>query len=321
VAQISVAVFLLLVLEVELKGYMIGFVAVQSAYCLLTLFLVFLLVTPRFTIERKLFLDIVVLAAPIGLWSIFNAVSTRADIFMLSYLQSADDVGIYNAAYRLLDLGTAVAATVAVPLVPVLTRKFGTNFKAMRTTAARVFELTVVCTIPIPVSLMFIASPLVELTFGEAFSRSAVLLPIFGWLFIMLVLMYVGNAINLTSNNIRHASWSAAIAAAINIVANLFLIPRYGVLGAAWSSALSTLFMFIVSMAFVRINVGNVFEARKWIKIGVAAAVPYGVLMFTPDQGVIIRLFIAAAAYVLALLFLRLLPFEYLVAWRRSNAP
>lgn len=318
IAQISAAVILLLVYEAELKGYMYGFVAVQFAYFLLTVFFLLQLVAPRFKIQKQTLRNIIVLAAPMGIWSIFNAISTRADIFMLSYLRTTNEVGIYNAAYRLLDLGTAVAATLAVPLVPVLSRKFGSDPKAMRTTAARAFEVTMICTLPVPLLLLFVASPLVEFIYGEAFRESAKILPVFGWLFSVLVLIYVGSAINLSADNIRHASWNAAIAAVLNIAANLYLIPRYGVLGAAWSSVTSTVFMLVVTLVYVRISVGNVFVFSKWLRIIIAALIAYLYLLVSSGDNIAIRVLVFGVLYLSAILLFRLLPFEYLAHWKRN---
>lgn len=188
----------------------------------------------------------------------------------------------------------------------------------MRMTAARVFELTIICTLPVPLLLSFVASPLVEFIYGEAFSESAKLLPIFGWLFIVLTLIYVGSAINLSADNIRHASWSATIAAVLNIAANLYLIPRYGLLGAAWSSVISTVFMLLISLVYVRKSVGNVFDTHKWSRIIIAALIPYLYLQLSLDDSLASRVSISGVLYLFAILLFRLLPFEYLANWKQK---
>lgn len=319
ITQFSVAALLLLVFKVGLRGYIYGFVVVQVAYFLVSFILALKLVRPRFRIQPQMLRDIIALAAPMGMWSIFNGISTRADIFMLSYWRTTHEVGIYNAAYRLLDLATAVAATVAVPLVPVLTRKFGTDPQGMRTASARVFELTVLLSLPIPLILSFEAEPLLVLLYGEEFSESASALKVFTWLFVLLGCIYVGSAINLAAGNIQHAWWNAAIAAALNVGSNLYFIPRYGVVGAAFSSALSTTFMLVVSQLYVRVSVGNIFVPTKWVRILIAALIPYSYLLLTPDGNSARRVLIAGLIYVAAVLLLRLLPFHYLAGWKRLS--
>ena len=100
-AQLSAAVVALLWLDTGLVGYIYGFVAAQLLHAMVATGLSLRLVSPRFRFDAGTMRAILVLSAPIGVSSLFNPIYSRADVFMLSYLRSDHEVGIYNAAFRL----------------------------------------------------------------------------------------------------------------------------------------------------------------------------------------------------------------------------
>jgi O-antigen/teichoic acid export membrane protein len=311
--QLSISLTLLLVFDQGLVGYMYGFAVTQISYGVVTTALAFRLVAPKFEFRYALLRATIVLATPMGLWALFNTISTRADIFMLDYWRTSQEVGIYNAAYRLLDLAVVVAATTALPLVSVLSKSFSQDPKATNIICAKIIEWTAILTFPIPIILIFAAEPLVVMLYGEAYIESAALLQIFAWLFMFLSCMYIGSSINLAAGNIRHAWWNAGIAACLNVAANFILIPKYGAMGAAASTAVSTLFTLIVTLVYVRINIGSLFIWHRWARIFGAAGILYIYLTLMADKPIILMVITGSIVYLVVTGTFRLLPLEYFV--------
>lgn len=318
ITQASLASILLLVFEVGLEGYVAGYVLTQLGYFLVTFGLAVKLLQPRAAINRSSLIAIISLAAPMGAWSLLNTISARADILMLSYWRSAHEVGLYNAAYRILDLASAIAFTAAIPLVPLLTKKFSGDSPEDKTAAvAKIIELTFIFCLPVALFSLPLATPLLVLIYGEAFRESASYLPIFACLFVILALVWMGSAVNLSADNVRHAWWSAAIAAAINIGANAYLVPRYGGMGAAWASLGSNSLMLLISQAYIYRNIGNIFRADRWLRITLAAIAGYTLLHLPVDAHPLVNASLGLAGYFAAITVFGLLPFEHL----RSRQP
>lgn len=267
VTQLGIALPLLLWIGVDLQGYLIGFVLTQALYFVFSMYLASRLLLPRFEFKRNIIQRLIILAAPMGLFSVFNAVSSRLDIFMLSLWRSSEEMGLYNAAYRLLDLAIIVAATASVPLVPVLSRLLKEQRENACIICKRLIEITVVALMPVPFILYFIAEELVLMLYGQEFLAAVPVLRLFSLLFVCFSCMYIASAVNLAADNIHHSWWSAAIAALLNFVANYYLIPIYGILGAAFATVFSTLFITLVSFYFLNKSLHGAFDCKRWMSI------------------------------------------------------
>lgn len=298
VIQLGIALPLLFWFKVSLVGYLYGFVVTQGLYFIFSMMLALRLVKPRLNLEWSIVKKIMILAAPMGLWSLFNAFSSRADIFMLSYWRTSNEVGIYNAAYRLLDLAVVVAATASVPLVPVLSKMLKEQGDKAKLLCQRLLEIVVILLIPVPIVLPYIAKDLIILVYGEAFIASAQVLQVFAFIFVFLSSLYVASAINLASDNIHHSWWNAIVATAINVIANIYWIPEYGVMGAAVATAFSTFFMILVSLIYVNQSLSGAFELKRWLKIAASVLLPYSLILMLQWQSNWANMILFLLAYI-----------------------
>jgi O-antigen/teichoic acid export membrane protein len=143
--------------------------------------------------------------------------------------------GIYAMAYRVIDFSIMPIAAIHGAAYPRFFRKGEDGVQSTRAYAFRILKRTA----PIGLLLtavMFITAPVIPHLVGNSFSESVSALR---WLcllpFIRSFHYSAGDA--LTGAGLQKLRLSTqATAAAFNFVINLYLIPRYGWLGAAWSS-------------------------------------------------------------------------------------
>jgi O-antigen/teichoic acid export membrane protein len=316
VVQLGIALPLLLWFKVDLLGYLAGYVVTQIAYFAFSIFLATRLISPRFILKIPVIQATIGLAAPMGLWSLFNAVSSRLDIFMLNHWRSTEEAGLYNAAYRLIDLSIILAAAAAVPLVPVLSKLLTEKGYIAKIYCRKLFEATVVVLLPVPVILFYIAEELVLLLYGEEYLPAAEVLRIFSVLFVLSISMYIASAINLASDNIHYSWWSAAVALVINAGANFYFIPELGIIGAAYATIASTVFMASVSFYFVHKSLSGTLELKIWFRIMVTIISMSTAIFLMPFDSVLLSVFCLTGLYMLLVWRLRLLDFELIKQFR-----
>ena len=272
ISQLGMAAVLLLYFEVGVSGFIYGYVVTQFLYFALSIYLAAKLVPPRFNVQKHILSGIAVIGIPVGFWTMFNVISTRADVFMLSYLRSVEELGIYNVAYRLLDLGIAMAVTVATPLIPVLSRRFKEDAVATRQLCVRVLEVSIALALVAPLLLPGLSSFIVLTLFGPEFAASVPLVSVFAWVFFMIAIMYMGMSINLALGDLHYSWWSGLLAAITNVALNAILIPRLGAMGAAYSAMASNAVMLTITLYYVRHNVGQLVPASRLLRIVLAGA-------------------------------------------------
>jgi O-antigen/teichoic acid export membrane protein len=253
---------------------------------------------PTLRFDPKTARGLLRIAAPISVGSLFVMINTRADVVMLAYLDSDTAVGLYTAAFRFFDVAALSAAILGGPLVPMFSDRARQGASAVLEPYRRIHEGLGTILIPLAVLTPVLSEYALTLTFGEEFRDSAPVLNVLAWVAALTFYAQVGSAANLALHEVGHGYWNAALAASLNIGLNSFLIPRYGILGAAWSTLACEISLVTVSQSYLRKNIGNVFRLRHWSGIaaasGAMAFVVYGVL---PTAHPIWRVLAGGAAY------------------------
>ena len=196
-------------------------------------------------------------SAPFALLVLLMASYNRIDPILLRSLASDADAGIYAGAFRLLDALTMVAYLVSVPLLPIfsrLCREKGVQRSAeeCKTNVSDVLRLVfwplMAFAIGVAVACALFAEPLMNLLYP---GRGALYVPafrvvIFG--LIPIAITYIFGTLLTAGGHLRQLNLFAAATLLLNIVVNLFLIPRFGAAGSAWASLTAQTFMALAQL-------------------------------------------------------------------------
>lgn len=308
ISLLVVSVVVLVWLKLTLLFFLVGWVGCNLIYSGVAFWLSNRLVRPRFEIHWDTIKSISLLAAPLGVGALFSIINTRADVIMLSYMRSMQEVGYYSAAYKLLDMGSIMAITLLWPLIPILSRKLKDQPTSGKKAARTVMELGALICFPMAVIAPYLASPVIQILFGGEYAESVRILGIFAVVFVILVYCLIGVVINLSAGKVRHAYWNTALAVAVNVFLNLKLIPPYGIVGAAYATLASHLCMLFVQHAYVIKNLGNLFVTGFWFKIIGLNLLMYLVLRLAATQENLFLVPITIGIYVLLVYRLKLMP-------------
>jgi len=164
-----------------------------------------------------------------------TAVYNDIDKVVLSHYGMNHANGIYSMAYRAINIGTMPVMSVVSAAFPRFFREGAKGIAAVVPMAKVLLKRTVVIGLTISV-LLFVCAPLIPYVVGKSYAESVSALR---WLclipFFRCFHLSAGDAIaGAGHQKFRLASQS--IAAVGNLALNLYLIPRYTWLGAAWAS-------------------------------------------------------------------------------------
>lgn len=162
----------------------------------------------------------------------------RVDQIMLAKIAGNAELGIYSAAYKLVEQLLMIPAIVSAVLLPqlALDRK---RRETTRNRLSMIYGVTLLVSIGVAVPVMLLAEPLVRLAFGDAFGASA------GVLFYLMMgvpFLFLANMSGLyftVFGRERQAFVRNLMGLAINVALNVLMIPRYGAIGAALSTVAS----------------------------------------------------------------------------------
>jgi len=184
---------------------------------------------------------------PLMLVDILNDVMTWADTLLIGYFMTDAAVGFYNVARPLatfISTGLSAILFIYSPLAAWLyaQKKFKEN-DIIFTTATKW-----ICFFTLPLTMVFIfySNEVITLSFGRNYISAAIPLQILAIAYF--INNFLGpNGATLTSyGEIRFLMYTTSIAAALNIVLDVFLIPIYGIIGSAIATGTSIILINII---------------------------------------------------------------------------
>ena len=188
------------------------------------------------------------------------------DILMLGYFTDATTVGLYHPAARTAGLLQALLLSFISIYAPMMAQfhREGDR-KKMDDTYKLVSRWLLMCAIPI--SAIFIIFPgKVMLLFGPEYLPSAKILVILtGATFIQAIFGAAGPTLSM-SGHTKLVLWNTIGAFALNFSLNIFLIPNYGIIGAAIATLTSLIVVGFARTIEVSVILKMNFFDRKVIK-------------------------------------------------------
>ncbi len=172
---------------------------------------------------------------PVGVSIAFNLVYFKADSFILSRFRELSEVGIYGAAYRVLEVLITIPFIYAGILLPILSQlRAKKDTQQFSSIMGRSLEIMLLFTVPLIIGVWTLGPEIMSAVAGEAFTQSGVILRI---LVLAIAIIYFNTV---TSHAIvalgsqRKMLPVYAVAAVLTLGGYLLLIPRYGMWAAAW---------------------------------------------------------------------------------------
>lgn len=204
-------------------------------------------------------------------------VVTFSDRVLLAWLKGSGDVGTYAAAYDLTFQGLmTLMVMVNLSAFPLAVRALEEGgLDAARAQLTQHATLLLAVAMPATVGLALLAPNVARVFLGGAYQASgARLIPwlAFGTFVVGLKTYYFDLSFQLGRATTKQV-WISAFAAAVNVGLNLWWIPKFGVLGAAWASLAAFLVAGVSSVLLGRRVLPMPLPWVQWVKIAVAGAI------------------------------------------------
>ena len=240
---------------------------------------------------------------PIAMSLALTVVLSSTDRFLLAAFMDEAAVGAYHAGYsianRTLDVLFLWLGSAGQPALVMALERGG---KDRLNVAAREQPSTFLLVgLPAAAGVALVARPLAEVLIGEDLRVAAA--SITPWIALSALLYgltayYFGQAFTL-GRKTKHLLAAMAIPAGANVILNLILVPRFGVMGAAWATAASFGLGLLATMVLGRRVLPLPVPWESLIRCGIATAVMAVVVSLVPPFGGIVELVLAAGAGVI----------------------
>lgn len=185
-------------------------------------------------------------ALPVAAMAAFSIVNLRVDLLLLFALRPAEQVGAYTAAVRIAEIVVLLSIAFTASIFPRLSQlhsQDGDRFMRMQELGTKYLLVIIV---PIAIAGVVLAKDVMLFVYGDAYRSSAVAFAVLMAAELFLFLEIFNTYVLIASDRQRFASVFTVVGGVANIVANLALIPAFGIEGAAMASLISYASYFVI---------------------------------------------------------------------------
>jgi O-antigen/teichoic acid export membrane protein len=199
-----------------------------------------------------------------------TTIYTNLDTVMLGFMKTNDDVGFYNAAVRIKTILVSIVTSLGTVLLPRASYyvEHG-QMEEFRRVSRKALNFVIMAATPLMLYFMFFARQGILLLSDEDFLGSVLPMQI-----IMPTLLFIGLTnilgiqILVPTGREKMVLYSVMVGAAVDVVCNFLLIPKFAATGAAMSNMLAEAAVLIFQIAVLRKEVPSAFRSIQHWKLG-----------------------------------------------------
>lgn len=216
-------------------------------------------------------------ALPFALAAIFVKIYSTTDSLLLKHFMGDEAVGLYSIAYKLTYAFQFLPLAFVAALYPTFSKLIHEKSrKELMATFEKAYWYMALLSVPIVFGIWAVADQIVVLIYGASYAGSVA--PLQTLIFVLLFIFLdfpIGALLNADD---RQSTKTAIMGGTmvINVLANIILIPQFGIMGACYSALLAFLFLYLAGMYFVRSSID--YDIKRLVRLG-APILCAGILM------------------------------------------
>ena len=176
---------------------------------------------------------------PLILSGIVISIYMKIDQVMIKEMLDSEAVGNYAAAVRLSEAWYFIPMVISSSLFPAIVNAKKQSEALYYARLQKLYNLMVWMAIAIALPMTFLSDWVVNLLYGEQYSQAGGVLMIHIWAGVFVFLGVASGKWFVAENLQNYAFYRTLSGALLNVVLNIILIPRYGIIGAAIATLIS----------------------------------------------------------------------------------
>jgi len=189
--------------------------------------------------DRNIALTMLKNSWPLVLSVIAVGIYMKIDQIMIKNMIDPAAVGQYSAAVKISEIWYFIPMIITSSLFPAIINAKKKSEELYYARLQKLYNLMVWLAISIALPMTFLSDWVIKLIYGSAYSQAGSVLMIHIWAGVFVSLGVASQQYLIVENYIKISLFRTFIAAIVNVILNIILIPKYGINGAAISSVFS----------------------------------------------------------------------------------
>lgn len=253
---------------------------------------------PTLGFDLTIWKDIIHKSWPMAISIVFNVVYLKGDTLLLTFFRDQTEVGLYGAAYRVIDILSQMAMMIMGVMLPLLAYHWSRDLKQeFKKYYQQSFDIIMLLALPMMMGIIMTADKVMNLVAGENFIASGRPLQI---LAIAVFGVYLGAIFGHTAvgiNKQKQTIWVYLSSAIITLIGYLIFIPKFGMFGAAWMTVFSELYVGIMLFLTIRHYTREKLKLKTFGKIIFSTFIMTTILFLLRHTNILLQIIFAIITY------------------------
>lgn len=199
------------------------------------------------------------------------------DLYLVKGILQDDHLtGLYNASLTLGRMPYYIFYALTVVLLPVISKTTSANDHEKTTEIiSQSLRLMMILLIPSIILMSIYARPLIKIFYGQKYIDAAAPMSILVWGVGFLTIFYVFCFIMSGAGKVRIPMVLSMIGLIINTILNYVLIKKFGIMGSATATSITSAIITFLMLYYVAKDFGVVMSLKSLLKMSLAGAVMY----------------------------------------------
>lgn len=266
----------------------------------------------KLTFNKKYIKQKLILASPFIFVSIFSTIHFNIDRIFVTYIKGNYATGLYSISNTFVVFLLSILGILSTTFFPVLSN-VSNNKQKLKSIVDKYLLLIYLFSVPAAVGCIYLAPQIITLVFGSQYLGGTLAFQLVMFFFLLNSIDVVNYYLLITNNLEKYSLKILGISAGVNLLLNFIFVPWLGFVGAAITTIIAKIVMFILSYKKIKSDIIKINYLSPLVKPAIASGVvllglmlfnylyPSGILHNKFD--VLISIAIGAIIYILTLFF------------------
>lgn len=242
-------------------------------------------------------------SCPLFFSSVMLAVALRLDQIILFSVMNEKALGLYAAAVKIVEIPNFIPTNLLSVIYPVMSASYAVSHVEFNKLCDLAFKYMSILCLPLAFGIALLSNRILELIYGRDFSEAAIPLSLLAVSIVFVFLGSLHSNILMASGLQRYLAFFTICGACLSAVLYVWLIPNYGVTGAALATSISYSGFGMLPQFIIKETRGITIKYYK----SIAKALPATLMMllfiyFFKDNNLFLIIVLSVIIYVISLL-------------------
>jgi O-antigen/teichoic acid export membrane protein len=235
----------------------------------------------KLKLNKKYIKEKIILASPFILTSIFWMIYFNIDRIFITLIKGNYATGLYSISYTFIGFLLSILGILSTTFFPVLSN-VSNNKQKLKSIVDKYLLLIYLFCVPVTIGGIYLAPKIISLVFGSQYLGGTLAFQLIMFFFLLNSIGIINYHLLITNNLERYSLKILGISAVTNILLNFIFIPWLGIIGAAITTIISEIIIFIISYKKIKTDIIKINYLSPIIKPLVASGFMLtGIMLFS----------------------------------------